>query len=94
MMQHLQWYYLQSGTRLSLCHPHIQGILPKGPYLPCVSKAGRALLAGYHRHEAGCGATIWTCISHEMKHLHLIHGLTLQETVTNTYSSKLGHHWF
>ena len=29
---------------------HIEGILPKGPYLPCVSMAGRALLAGYHRH--------------------------------------------
>ena len=28
----------------------IKGILPKGPYLPCVSMAGRALLAGYHRH--------------------------------------------
>ena len=26
-----------------------EGILPKGPYLPCVSMAGRALLAGYHR---------------------------------------------
>ena len=29
---------------------HIDGILPKGPYLPCVSMAGRALLAGYHRY--------------------------------------------
>ena len=29
---------------------HIEGILPKGPYLPCVSLAGRALLAGYHRY--------------------------------------------
>ena len=28
---------------------HIEGILPKGPYLPCVSVAGRALLAGYPR---------------------------------------------
>ena len=28
----------------------IQGILPKGPYLPCVSMAGRALLAGYPRY--------------------------------------------
>ena len=28
----------------------IEGILPKGPYLPWVSMAGRALLAGYHRH--------------------------------------------
>ena len=29
--------------------PQVEGILPKGPYLPCVSMAGRALLAGYHR---------------------------------------------
>ena len=29
---------------------HIEGILPKVPYLPCVSMAGRALLAGYHRY--------------------------------------------
>ena len=32
-------------------YPYIEGILPKGPYLPCVSIAGRALLAGYHRHR-------------------------------------------
>ena len=25
-----------------------EGILPKGPYLPCVSMAGRAMLAGYY----------------------------------------------
>ena len=29
---------------------HIEGILPKGPYLPCVSMAGRVLSAGYHRY--------------------------------------------
>ena len=28
---------------------YYEGILPKGPYLPCVSMAGRALLAGYPR---------------------------------------------
>ena len=28
---------------------HLEGILPKGPYLPCVSMASRALLVGYHR---------------------------------------------
>ena len=28
---------------------HIEGILPKGPYLACVSMAGSALLAGYYR---------------------------------------------
>ena len=27
---------------------YLAGILPKGSYLPCVSMAGRALLAGYH----------------------------------------------
>ena len=27
-----------------------EGILPKGPYLPCVSMAGGALLAGYPRY--------------------------------------------
>ena len=33
------------------CHDiDIDGILPKGSYLPCVSMAGRALLAGYHRY--------------------------------------------
>ena len=30
--------------------PYIKSILPKGPYLPCVSMAGRALLAGYPQH--------------------------------------------
>ena len=29
---------------------YIEGILPKGPYLPCVSMADRALLAGYPRY--------------------------------------------
>ena len=30
----------------------IDGILPKGPYLPCVSMAGRALLAGYPSYQS------------------------------------------
>ena len=30
--------------------PYIEGILPKGPYLPCISMVGRALLAGYPRY--------------------------------------------
>ena len=34
---------------LLLINTHLKGILPKRPYLPCVSMAGRALLAGYHR---------------------------------------------
>ena len=33
------------------CSLNIEGILPQGPYLPCVSMAGRALLAGYHEYD-------------------------------------------
>ena len=32
---------------LSKLLPHFDGILPKGPYLPCLRMADRALLAGY-----------------------------------------------
>ena len=38
---------------------HIEGILPKGPYLPCVSMPDRALLAGYHRYVYSCTITIF-----------------------------------
>ena len=31
-------------------HTYIDGILPKGPYPPCLRMADRALLAGYHRY--------------------------------------------
>ena len=30
---------------------NIEGILPEGPYLSCVSMADRAILAGYHRYS-------------------------------------------
>ena len=30
--------------------PDIDGILPKGPYPPCLRMADRALSAGYHRY--------------------------------------------
>ena len=42
---------------------YIEGILPKRPYLPCVSMAGRALLAGYHRYVA-YGAILCTNASY------------------------------
>ena len=53
----LMWYVCEeSYIRLTSRKHHdfsnhwqFEGILPKGPYLPCVSMAGRALLAGYHR---------------------------------------------
>ena len=48
---YLDWSLQGSNTRewVDKSHWHVEGILPKGPYLPCVSMAGRALLAGYHR---------------------------------------------
>ena len=44
---HLAWTMIRV---VSLLLWYIEGILPKGPYLPCVSMAGRALLAGYPRY--------------------------------------------
>ena len=41
----------------------IEGILPKGPYLPCVSMAGRALLAGYPSiYHQRCWSTLFQTI--------------------------------
>ena len=42
--------YCQQLSNQCFIKAYIEGILPKGPYLPCVSMAGRALLAGYPRH--------------------------------------------
>ena len=42
------------NTKCLVCcsyHLLIEGILPKGPYLPCLRMADRALLAGYPRYE-------------------------------------------
>ena len=40
---------IDRGQVTQNCASKLEGILPKGPYLLCVSMAGRALLAGYHR---------------------------------------------
>ena len=37
------------GSTIVRSITYYESILPKGPYLPCVSMLGRALLAGYHR---------------------------------------------
>ena len=48
------WYeladYIMNWSLVIPCLGYINVILPKGPYLPCLHMAGRALLAGYHRH--------------------------------------------
>ena len=41
---------------------HIEGILPKGPYPPCLRVADRALLAGYPRYPLGL--LIWHWDTH------------------------------
>ena len=44
----VKWlFHKTSWIMLGKYHWYVEGILPKGPYLPCVSMAGRALLAGY-----------------------------------------------
>ena len=47
----LQTSLIKLGCQLTCMYmthySHFEGILLKGPYLPCVSMAGRALLAGY-----------------------------------------------
>ena len=41
---------LSCVSSMSVCYQQIDGILPKGPYPPCIRMADRALLAGYPRN--------------------------------------------
>ena len=52
MLTHFAKAYMhnQASTLTWVLKTYIEGILPKGPYLPCVSMVGRALLVGYHRY--------------------------------------------
>ena len=43
------WGFCLSLHVTNLVHTHLDGILPKGPYPPCLRMADRALLAGYPR---------------------------------------------
>ena len=40
----------EATLRLQVAEPQIEDILPKGSYLPSISMAVRALLAGYHQN--------------------------------------------
>ena len=60
------------------CEPHVEGILPKGPYLPCVSMASRVLLAGYPR-----------CMSEKCPQDHG----TIIDTPDSTGIASRGHFW-
>ena len=62
---------------------HIEGILPKGPYLSCVSMAGRALLAGYHRYDS----VFCTTTSFDNR-LYLLISATLKNSVMYLFHRK------
>ena len=47
-MDHVRPCRFMPALLVVLCQ-YFEGLLPKGPYLPCLSMASRALLAGYHR---------------------------------------------
>ena len=46
---HINVTLTSSGTTIA---SHIEGMLPKGPYPPCLRMADRALLAGYPRYAS------------------------------------------
>ena len=59
------WVYLEIPTMGNANYPisgntDFEGILPKGPYLPCASMAGRALLEGYPCFDLG---SVQMCIN-------------------------------
>ena len=45
------WQSKSLLLKLQRLFPVIKGILPKGPYLPCLPMADRALLAGYPHNQ-------------------------------------------
>ena len=67
-----------SSTKcLLLSITHIEGILQKGPYPPCLRMADRALLAGYPRHEVrhsyphvSCVLLCWIFMDRFIHNLH------------------------
>ena len=78
---------------------HIDGILPKGPYPPCVSMADRALLAGYSRYvlrhckhtNTGHQQLLYWSRSHKCFLISILGNQTC-ECWSCLYIPKLGHH--
>ena len=57
-------------------NPQIEGILPKGPYPPCLRMADRALLAGYPRIGNSFSRTWWKVrFSCRSQSRHVDHGM-------------------
>ena len=54
----LRWFQCKTYTKqliLNYEDLYVDGVLPKGPYPPCLRMADRTLLAGYHRCVCACG---------------------------------------
>ena len=66
----------------------MDGILPKGPYPPCLRMADRALLAGYTRYMV-CIVSIWVKIYHIIMGLHCIIEHPLYITHPQTHFQSL-----
>ena len=61
-------YFMGFESKRSFAKLYFEGILPKGPYPPCLRMADRALLAGYHRFVEdlffSCQFVLKFCIPH------------------------------
>ena len=65
----------------------IEGILQNGPYLPCVSMAGRALLVGYHRHVG----VPWDTRLPQIYHASLLNSM-ITSGCSNNFKSAISEH--
>ena len=63
---------------------HVDGILPKGPYLPCLRMADRAILAGYSR------CLLWICKLHLEVCCSLWHQSAIKSLWNSTSSARMG----
>ena len=73
-------FWVAMSVHLGTCNkttvkPLIEGILPKGPYLPWVSMAGRAFLAGYPRNIKCCNKSQNLNVSHLVSQLSVANPL-------------------
>ena len=67
--------------------PYIEGILPKGPYPPCLRMADRALLAGYPGYEDVCSTSRYPRQGHVITS-HSICGMQLLVFARDTASCR------
>ena len=77
-------------------HTHIEGILPKGPYLPCLRMADRALLAGYPQYmKINCEMCKYKNTTHHEKKIiaNVIQSKVKYQTKIKWFSMQLTCNW-